>query len=170
MKCSGERVVRFLVCLQVVRPFPVISTVRRRNFREQRRSFRLHCACSLLCSRFVPRSPPVPSEKTFRQRTACLSPIVVLSGALRSLDRAYLLRLSHIFCRSLHSTAAVAKSYVFGMWRVAPSGDNEAEDAKVAVDVRFTNIHSVRLFVLIVRRIQPLPHTRVSWAGYLNAF
>ncbi|TWU48981.1 hypothetical protein Poly51_48850 [Rubripirellula tenax] len=27
MKCTGERVVRFLVCLQVVRPFPVISTV-----------------------------------------------------------------------------------------------------------------------------------------------
>ena len=29
MKCTGEWVVRFLVCLQVVRPFPVISTVRR---------------------------------------------------------------------------------------------------------------------------------------------
>ena len=29
MKCTGERVVRFLVCLQVVRPFPVISTVSR---------------------------------------------------------------------------------------------------------------------------------------------
>ena len=29
MKCTGERVVRFLVCLQVVRPFPVISTVPR---------------------------------------------------------------------------------------------------------------------------------------------
>ncbi len=29
MKCTGERVVRFLVCLQVVRPFPVISTVLR---------------------------------------------------------------------------------------------------------------------------------------------
>ena len=27
MKCTGERVVRFLVCLQVARPFPVISTV-----------------------------------------------------------------------------------------------------------------------------------------------
>ncbi|QDV23606.1 hypothetical protein Q31a_19090 [Aureliella helgolandensis] len=29
MKCTGERVVRFLVSLQVVSPFPVISTVRR---------------------------------------------------------------------------------------------------------------------------------------------
>jgi hypothetical protein len=27
MKCTGERVARFLVCLHVVRPFPVISTV-----------------------------------------------------------------------------------------------------------------------------------------------
>ncbi len=27
MKCTGERVVCFLVCLQVDRPFPVISTV-----------------------------------------------------------------------------------------------------------------------------------------------
>jgi hypothetical protein len=27
MKCTGERVVGFLVCLQIVRPFPVISTV-----------------------------------------------------------------------------------------------------------------------------------------------
>ena len=27
MKCTGERVVRFFVCLQVVRPFPLISTV-----------------------------------------------------------------------------------------------------------------------------------------------
>lgn len=29
MKCTGQRVVRFLVTLQVVRPFPVISNVRR---------------------------------------------------------------------------------------------------------------------------------------------
>ena len=36
MKCTGERVVRFLVCLQVVRPFPVISTVRRLNRRDRR--------------------------------------------------------------------------------------------------------------------------------------
>ena len=27
MKCTGERVVRFPVCLQLARPFPVISTV-----------------------------------------------------------------------------------------------------------------------------------------------
>lgn len=31
MKCTGERVVRFFVCLQVVRPFPVVSTVIRPN-------------------------------------------------------------------------------------------------------------------------------------------
>ncbi len=27
MKCTGERVLRFLDCLHIVRPFPVISTV-----------------------------------------------------------------------------------------------------------------------------------------------
>jgi len=32
MKCTGGRVVRFLVCLQVFRPSPVISTVRRLEF------------------------------------------------------------------------------------------------------------------------------------------
>lgn len=38
MKCTGGRVVHFLACLQVIRPSPVISTVRRpRDHRDTER-------------------------------------------------------------------------------------------------------------------------------------
>ena len=64
MKCTGERVVRFPVCLQVIRPFPVISNVRRRAYTSMVVSPNsiLNPTIHRPIAGFVPASPPVTSN------------------------------------------------------------------------------------------------------------